>query len=178
MKKKTRFASQLLMFSNTAHEYVDNWFAGNVIFEIDLDGHEFDEKNEYELYLMTNLACNLFESYKKLTVVHNYSESGLAMACLQGHYKIFMLNSESDYKKLKHLHSTVENYVHTYNSLDDIRLYTNNSLNSFKKIKSSNAMPFIKTINSTTKKLIKQYDVIIDAFKADVNENFSACRNY
>ena len=29
-----------------------------------------------------------------------------------------------------------------------------------------------------TKKLIKQYDVIIDAFKADVNENFSACRNY
>ena len=140
MKKKTRFASQLLMFSNTAHEYVDNWFAGNVIFEIDLDGHEFDEKNEYELYLMTNLACNLFESYKKLTVVHNYSESGLAMACLQGHYKIFMLNSESDYKKLKHLHSTVENYVHTYNSLDDIRLYTNNSLNSFKKIKSSNAI--------------------------------------
>ena len=44
MKKKTRFASQLLMFSNTAHEYVDNWFAGNVIIEIDIDGHEFDKK--------------------------------------------------------------------------------------------------------------------------------------
>ena len=39
-------------------------------------------------------------------------------------------------------------------------------------------MPFIKTINATTKNFINLHDVIIDAFKADLNDNFSACNNY
>lgn len=177
MKRIKPYFSQLIMYSDTINDNAEHWFTGSIIYEMNLDTFAFDPKGDSELISMNKIVLKLFNSYKKLTVVNNYNEQALTMACLTGHYRIFKLNHKDDYIKLRRFDAAMDNYFETHATLVRSNALSNETIRLLDEKNAPATTPILKEIKDTTKKYIDQQYSIIEAFKADFNNNFSASLN-
>lgn len=173
--KRTRFGSQLLMYSNTTNENVADWFDGNIIFEMDLEAHEFDAVADDDLILMTSLVSKFFGNYKKLTVVVNYNEEGLLLAALTNEYKIFRLHERSDYQKLNNICEALLETWDLSACLLGCQSHTNGAVSFLQNYK-LNSLLLLKQFNDDLEKLNKQFELIEITLKQDFIDNFAATK--
>jgi hypothetical protein len=165
------------MYSDTINDNAEHWFTGSIIYEMNLDTFAFDPKGDSELISMNKIVLKLFNSYKKLTVVNNYNEQALTMACLTGHYRIFKLNHKDDYMKLSRFDRAMDYCFETHTILVRSNALSNETIRLLDEKNAPATTPILKEIEDTTKKYIDQQYSIIEAFKADFNNNFSASLN-
>lgn len=108
----TKPATQLFLFSNKLNKNIDRYFIGNVIFELELKGYEYQYHDEAKQVVdFMNMYCEsqAIKPYKHLTVVLNYKPTGVSMAGLTGDYFYpIALNGKTDYKRLATIHSAYE----------------------------------------------------------------------
>lgn len=158
--------SQLFLFSDEFQPNIDSWFSGNLILELDAETHEFNVDTEKEWLCMTELVFGLHGNYKKLTIVTNYNELGLTMACTSGFFNcICKLHDKNDYIAVKNLHHAVSIQNSNHIRLTKLRNKTTYSLNYSKLVKSNSLIASVESFQSAYDDLIIKSNLVTDEFR-------------
>ena len=108
----TKPASQLFLFSDKLNKHIDSYFSGNVVFEIELKGYDYQHHDEAEKVVdFMNAYCKFrsIKPYKYMTVILNYKATGLTMASLSGDYDYpIAVHGSVGYKELTIIHNAHE----------------------------------------------------------------------
>ena len=175
-KKKPRFESQLFLFADDFSPLLEDWFAGNVIFEYDLIPNnqsiispQFTNDEELEIF---NLFVEEFDvQYKKARLILNYSEIGLFMYGLTAsNSHAYKLIADEDYKKLKKLRKALDYYKvikHNSNQFN----FLSSSFQSYVKPISKNDLAKLKTVSKSTAESINTY---LELTKQQLHNSFTS----
>ena len=176
-KKKPRFESQLFLFADDFSPLLEEWFAGNVIFEYDLIPNnqsiispQFTNDEELKIF---NLFVEEFDvQYKKARLILNFSEIGLFMYGLTAasNSHAYKLIEDEDYKKLKKLRKALDYYKAIKHNSNQFNVLSS-SFQSYVKPISKNDLAKLKTASKSTAESINTY---LELTKQQLHNSFTS----
>lgn len=113
-KRKLRPQSQLFLFADKFDKHLEDWFAGNLIFEYDLIPNnpqpffedDDEDENEKEILILNSLVTHFDKQYKKARLILNYNEQGLLLYQLHStNSHAYKLETNADYKNLERINN-------------------------------------------------------------------------
>lgn len=160
--------SQLFLFSDAFCSTIEDWFAGNVIVEQNIN--EVTENNHQELFQIIRFLRDIKNMpYKKVTTVMNYNEQALTLAQLSGQFGYMCkLQTKEDYDGLRNIKIAIDSLINSRYPLQQVKDFLNSSYSALGRVSDTDTKDAKKITDKLLSSLVKENDklhqCIVDLF--------------